>query len=217
MAKNCEVSPALLCKTKADCIKKLNKIKNFAKRAQIDIMDGKFVKNKTIQPKQLAGLKTKTKIEMHLMVKDPADYVLDCCKADTWMIIFHYESFKTDKERLEFINTLRAHRYQIGIAINPETSAAKIKPFLKLIDLVLVMTIHPGKGGQKLLPKTIPKIRQIRKWNKKIDIEVDGGINKTTAKLVKKAGANILVAGSFIFKNKNSKKAFSELKTSKKA
>ncbi len=99
-----------------------------------------------------------------------------------------------------------------AIALKPETPAGRIKPFLNKIDQVLVMTVHPGFYGGKFLPKMLPKIKQIRRWSRKIDIEVDGGIRPGTAKQCAKAGANIFCAGSFIFKSKNIKTSIEELK-----
>ncbi len=202
MAKQFEIVPSLLCKTKEELLAKLRRIEPFVKRTQFDIMDGKFVQNKTVQPKELKGLKTKLAVECQLMVKEPADYLSDCCRMNAKIIIFHYESYKNAKRIREFIKKIRAHHLKAGIAINPRTPAAKIKPFIKLVDLVLVMTVNPGFGGQKLIPATLKKVSQVRKWAPKIDIEVDGGINKNTAHLAVKAGANILVAGNAIHKAK---------------
>lgn len=195
-----EISPALLCKTRKEVVLKLKLVEPYVKRAQLDIMDNKFVSNKTVQPQELRGLKTKIKIEAQLMVKDPAAYLSDCCRMNALMIIFHYESYKNEKRIITLINQIKAHKLKVGIAINPKTPARVIKPFLKLVDLVLVMTVQPGFGGRKLIPATLNKVKQLRQWAPKLDIEVDGGINKETAPLAIKAGANVLVAGNAIFK-----------------
>ncbi len=195
-----EIVPSLLCKTKKEFLTKLRRIEPSVKRAQFDIMDGKFVPNKTVQPKEFKGLKTKLAVECQLMVKEPADYLSDCCRMNAKLIIFHYESYKNPKKIISFIQQIRSHNLKAGIAINPRTPAEKIKPFLKLVDLVLVMTVNPGFGGQKLIPATLKKVSQIRKWAPRLDIEVDGGINKETARLAASAGADILVAGNAIHK-----------------
>ncbi|MEM4242393.1 MAG: ribulose-phosphate 3-epimerase [Candidatus Woesearchaeota archaeon] len=202
MAKSLEIVPSLLCKTREEFLAKLRRIEPFVKKTQFDIMDNKFVPNRTVQPKEFKGLRTSLAVECHLMVKDPADYLSDCCRMNAKMAIFHYESYKNPKKIISFISQIRAHKLKAGIAINPNTPAEKIRQFLGLVDLVLVMTVKPGFGGQKLIPATLKKVAKIRKWAPKLDIEVDGGINKDTAPLAVKAGANILVAGNAIHKAK---------------
>lgn len=200
MARKFEIIPSLLCKSKKEFLAKLRRIEPYVKRAQFDVMDNKFVPNKTVQPKEFRGLKTKVQMECQLMVKDPADYLSDCCRMNAKLVIFHYESYKNAKKIISFIKQIRAHKIKAGIAIKPATPTAKIKQFLKLVDMVLVMTVQPGFGGQKLIPSTLKKVAQLRKWAPKLDIEVDGGINKDTARLAVKAGANLLVAGNAIHK-----------------
>ena len=206
-----EIAPALLCKTKQEFMRKLKLIEPYAKRAQVDVMDNVFVPNKTVQPAEFRGLKTRVKLEMQLMVKEPTDYIFDCCRMNARMIIFHYESYKDAEKIRSCINQIRTHKLKVGIAINPRTPATAIKPFLKLVDLALVMTVQPGFGGQKLLPATLKKVKQLRSWAPKLDIEVDGGINPRTAPLAVKAGANVLVAGGAVFKAKSVKEGISAL------
>lgn len=212
MARHPEVSPALLCKTRAEFLRKLKRIEPYAHRAQVDIMDGVFVPNTTVQPAEFRGLKSRVKLEIQLMVKEPADYIFDCCRMNAWMVIFQYESYKDAEKIRSFINQARTHKMKVGIAINPRTPATAIKPFLKLVDLALVMTVQPGFGGQKLLPATLKKVKQLRQWAPKLDIEVDGGINPRTAPLAITAGANVLVAGNAIFKAKSVKEGIAALK-----
>lgn len=200
MARNFEIVPSLLCKSRKEFLTKLRRIEPYVKRAQFDVMDNKFVPNKTVQPKEFRGLKTKVRIECQLMVKDPADYLSDCCRMNAKLVIFHYESYKNAKKIISFIKQIKVHKLKAGIAIKPATPANKIKQFLKLVDMVLVMTVQPGFGGQKLIPSTLKKVKQLRKWAPRLDIEVDGGINKDTAPLAAKAGANLLVAGNAIHK-----------------
>jgi ribulose-phosphate 3-epimerase len=202
MARNFEIVPSLLCKSRKEFLTKLRRIEPYVKRAQFDVMDNKFVPNKTVQPKEFRGLKTKVRIECQLMVKDPADYLSDCCRMNAKLVIFHYESYKNAKKIISFIKQIKVHKLKAGIAIKPATPAIKIKQFLKLVDMVLVMTVQPGFGGQKLLPSTLKKVKQLRQWAPRLDIEVDGGINKDTARFAVKAGANLLVAGNAIHKAK---------------
>jgi len=199
-SRHVEIAPALLCTTREEFLEKLRQVEPHAARAQYDVMDGTFVRNTTVQPKALRRLRTPVRIEVQLMVQHPADYLHDCCRMNAWMVIFHYEALKEKKKILQFINQARAHNLKVGIAINPKTSALVVKPYLKRVDLVLVMTVQPGFGGQKFIPATLKKVAQIRKWAPKLDIEVDGGINKETAPLAVKAGANVLVAGNAILK-----------------
>ncbi len=208
-----EIVPSLLCKSRKEFLTRLRRIEPYVKKTQFDIMDGSFVPNKTVQPKEFKGLKTSLTIECHLMVREPADYLSDCCRMNAKLVIFHYESCKNPKKTASFIQQIRSHKLKAGIAINPKTPATKIKPFLKLVDLVLVMTVNPGFGGQKLIPATLKKVSQIRKWAPKLDIEVDGGINKDTAKHAVNAGANILVAGNAIHKAKTVPEGLAAIKS----
>ena len=207
-----QIVPTILVKNRKELVKRLNLVKNYAQRAQIDIIDGKFAPNKTIGPKSFKGIKTKLKTEMHLMVKDMDRYVDDFIKIKPRMLIMHIESCKNAKHTNELIEKIKKAGIKAAIALKPETPASKAKPFLKKIDQILVMMVHPGFYGGKFLPKMLQKIKQIRKWSRNIDIEVDGGIRPGTAKLCAKAGANIFCAGSFIFKAKNIKGAIEELK-----
>ncbi|MBW3002352.1 ribulose-phosphate 3-epimerase [Candidatus Woesearchaeota archaeon] len=206
------IVPAILVKKKSDLVKKLRGAAPYCQRVQIDIIDGKFANNKTIGPKSIKGVRTKLKKEIQLMVKDMDKYVDAFIKQKPWMIIFHIESCKNKKHVDELIKKIKKAKIKAGIGLSPKTPASKVKPFLKKIDLVLVMTVKPGWGGQKFIKKMLPKIRQLRKWDKKIDIEVDGGIKPGTACLAAKAGANVFVAGGAIYKAKSIKSGVQQLK-----
>ena len=204
--------PTILVKSRKELVKRLNLVKNYVQRVQIDIIDGRFAPNKTIGPTSFKGIKTKLKTEVHLMVKNMDEYVDDFIKLKPWMIIMHIESCKNEEHAYKLIEKIKKAGIKDAIALKPETPAAKAKPFLKKIDQILIMTVNPGFYGGKFLPKMLQKIKQIRKWSRKIDIEVDGGIRPGTAKLCAKAGANIFCSGSLIFKAKNIKGAIEELK-----
>lgn len=206
-----QIVPAILVKDKKELINRLNKVKNLVDRVQIDLMDNKFVKNKTVQLDSLYGLKTRPKLEVHLMVKEPDDYIDDCKKANAWMVLFHIEACRDKKGADELIKHIRKNKMKVGIAINPRTSISILKPFLKKIDQVLVMTINPGFGGQEFIDSTLKKIRQLRAIDSKIAIEVDGGINISTISKAASFGANVFVAGSAIFEKKNAKEAIDAL------
>jgi ribulose-phosphate 3-epimerase len=177
----------------------------------IDVMDGKFVENVTegIKMFKTARSVTEKTIDVHLMVENPQDYIDDFEKAD--IITFHIETVD-ENTAWELIKNIKSKNIKVGISIKPNTKLDRIIKFLEHINQVLIMTVEPGKGGQELIPDTINKIKELRKINSLIDIEVDGGINLDTAKIVKEAGANILVAGTAIFKADNKNKIIEELK-----
>ena len=173
-----ELVPAILVKTKKKLAQELKQVSKDVKTVQIDIMDGKFVRNKTVMADAFSGIKKKLKYEIQLMVKEPISYLDDFKKIKSNLIIFHIEACKNKKEIEKTIKEIRKRKMKVGIGLNPGTKTENVKPFLRKIDLVLVMTVHPGKGGRKFMPSMLKKVAQIRKWNKKIDIEVDGGVNK---------------------------------------
>ena len=209
MVKN-HIVHAILVKSRKALVNRLKKVKPYVNLVQIDIIDGKFAKNKTIGPKSCKGIRAKAEIQ--LMVKDVDKYVNDFIKLKPWMIIFHIESCKNKAHVNELIKKIKKAKIKAGIALNPKTKAVKIKPYLKKVDQVLVMTVKPGFGGQRFIKKMLPKIRKIRKWNKNIDIEVDGGVKVGTVCLAKKAGANVFAAGGAIYKAKDIKTAVQQLK-----
>lgn len=178
----------------------------------IDVMDGKFVPNETDGLMMLKSAKnaTDTVLDVHFMVENPLEYIKPFIE-DADIITFHIEA--VDKVQLEeIIKLLKAKNKKIGIALKPKTSINEVIPFLEKIDMVLIMTVEPGFGGQKLILETIEKISDLKKIKPELDIEVDGGINLDTAKLVKEAGANVLVAGTAIFKSKDKRKTIDELR-----
>lgn len=186
----------------------------------IDVMDGKFVENNTVDKmnKYSNILKhiTLLPIDVHLMVEDVETYVKLYSTIEPSVITFHYEAVK-DKEKIKnIINLIRENNCKVGIAIKPETNIEKIYEYLPYIHMCLIMTVEPGKGGQTFLSEMIEKIEKLKKYidenNLEIDIEVDGGINLKTAPEVKKAGANILVAGTAILMANKFEDIIKELK-----
>lgn len=185
----------------------------------IDVMDGKFVKNNTIETmkeytqyiKQVAN----TPIEVHLMVKEVKKYIEEYSDMGVNSIIFHIESLKSKKEVLECISMIKQNNCKVGITLKPETQIDEIYSYLPYIHQILIMSVEPGEGGQKFLPETIEKIRKLNNYiyenGYDIDIEVDGGMNDKTAKLVKEVGANIIVAGSYILNSENYKDAIKKI------
>lgn len=205
-----EIIPAILSHTKENLIYKLSKIEKHFSTAQIDIMDGKFVEDTTIQASDLEDLNYNLDFEIHLMVENPGSYINDF--ADAKRIIFHIEAVE-EPEIPDLIKRIRREGAQVGIALNPETPAERIIPYLEMIHLALVMTIYPGAGGRELLPETIGKIKYIRKFARDIDVEVDGGINEDTIQGCIEAGANKLVIGSAIYDSEDIDAAIRRLKS----
>ena len=172
----------------------------------IDVMDGKFVANDTYKKmleyssyiKRISNIP----LDVHLMVNDVKQAIDDFLAVEPNIITFHYEACKSKDEVLEIINYIKQNNCKVGISVKPDTKIEEIYEFLPYIHMVLVMTVEPGKGGQTLLKDMVEKISTLKKYvesnNIEIDIEADGGINLQTCEPVKKAGANILVAGSAI-------------------
>lgn len=173
-----------------------------ADRLHMDIMDGLFVPNISFGPLVLQALSkvTKLPLETHLMIDQPDRYLEDFAKAGASCLIVHTEGANHLHRTLERI---RALGLKAGVAINPATPSLILDPILDMVDLVLVMTVNPGFGGQKFLDRTLPKITEIRKridhLGLKTELEVDGGIDPTTAPKALSAGATVLVAGSAVF------------------
>ncbi len=186
----------------------------------IDVMDGKFVENNTMERMEnyTSVLKNISNIplDIHLMVEDVKESINEYLAYEPNIITFHYEAIKEKEDILELIEYLKKNNTKVGIAINPSTKIEEIFKYLPLIHMVLVMSVEPGKGKQKLIPETIDKIKQLKEYieknNIEIDIEVDGGINKDTVGEVKKAGANIIVAGSAITLSNNYNEIVQKLK-----
>jgi len=201
-----EVIPSLIAKNQKELNERFSKIKSQFRIFQLDVMDGKFVKNKSLMF-NFKLPKGKFKYEAHLMVKNPKVWIIkNWKKADT--IIFHIESTNDSKYLIKLI---KSKKRKVGIAINPKTNVKKIIPFLNSIDMVLIMTVIPGKYGSKFLPNVLKKVKEIRKLKPKLNIEVDGGINNKTIARAKKAGANRFILGSYLQKSKNVKKAKGKL------
>lgn len=196
----------------------------------IDIMDGHFVKNLTLGPRAVAALNRETNLflDVHIMVYNPFDYIERLVESGADRITFHFEATEEVEETLAYI---RKCNIQAGLAFCPETSPMMVTRFLDQCDLILLMSVHPGFGGQKFIEETLSKIkltremldvRKIRKGGKVVEehpekvppmlIQVDGGINDQTAKLCVKNGANVLVAGTYIFDAPDAAQAIRTLK-----
>jgi len=208
-----KIAPSILSADFSKLALELKKIKQAgAELIHVDVMDGHFVPNITIGPVVVKFMRQATNLplDVHLMIQNPAKYLGAFVNAGSDMITVHIETVSL-KELQAIAKGLKKSKVKLGISLNPGTPLAKIKPALAIVDFVLVMSVYPGFGGQAFIPGAINKIKQLRAIFSK-DIAVDGGINNLTAKLVKQAGANILIAGSYIFGAKNIKQAINSLR-----
>ena len=216
---NIKISPSILS---ADFSRLREEIKRLemggADMIHVDVMDGHFVPNLTIGPPIIKALRSCSALpfDVHLMISPVHKYIKNYADAGADIITIHPEATNNLESSVSLIKKLNK---KIGLSLNPDTSIKIIEKFLSSIDLVLVMSVYPGFGGQKFIPAVVDKIKQLKsikeKSNLKFDIEVDGGINFDNSKLVVKAGANILVSGTTIFKNNdgNIKKNIETLKS----
>ncbi len=185
-----------------DIVKKLDNTK--ADYIHIDIMDGKFVENKTWTVSEIKKITSCSKLplDVHLMVENPSKYIEEFALLNTNYIAFHYEAVK-DIDKM--INEIKKYGLKVGIAINPETSEEVVFPYLSRIDEVLIMSVHPGKSGQSFIESTLDKIERLKneilRQNVKTIISVDGGINDETGKLCLQKGIDMLVSASYIHKD----------------
>ena len=199
------VSPSILAADFSQLGAELQKIeKAGALYAHLAVMDGMFVPNMSFGAPVIASIRKSSPIifDVHLMIVDPQRYVDDFIKAGADIVTIHYESCE---DPLSVIKYIKSKEVKAGLAIKPATPAEAIYPFLNEVDMLLVMTVEPGFGGQKMMPDMLEKVRAIRNYAnangfENLDIEVDGGITAENVALMTEAGANIVVAGSAIFK-----------------
>jgi len=177
-----------------------------AEYIHLDVMDGAFVPNKTFGPDLVARIAPycgDMVKDTHLMVFDPLDVAEGFIKEGSDLITFHYEALESDQSRFHCIHELKKRGVKVGMSIKPNTPVTVLDPFLAELDLVLVMSVEPGKGGQSFIPESLEKIAYLRKkidsLQRNIRLEVDGGINDQTAKACVEAGADTLVAGSYLY------------------
>ncbi|MEM4598896.1 MAG: ribulose-phosphate 3-epimerase [Candidatus Diapherotrites archaeon] len=215
MNKKISIAPSILSADFGKLNDEIASVEKYADLIHCDVMDGCFVPNITFGNEVIKNIKCSKPLDVHLMIERPEKHIeaFAKCNPQVKMLSFHLEATKEAKEIIEKIHSFGI---KAGVAIKPKTSAEAVFPYLKKLDFVLVMTVEPGFGGQKFIMEMLPKIEAIRKKAHEIDIGVDGGVNEQTAPLAVKAGANILVAGSAVFAQKDRKEAISRIRKAAK-
>lgn len=186
----------------------------------IDVMDGKFVKNNTEEIMKDYALTishiSNLGLDVHFMVEDVEKFIDEYSMLEPEIISFHIEATKNEERTKNAISLIKSIGSKVGIAINPDTSIEQIKQYLPFVHMILVMTVVPGEGGQKIIPEAVDKVKELKQYievnNIDINIEVDGGINSETAKECIEAGADILVAGKYLVSSKDFNQAVKSLR-----
>lgn len=210
------IAPSLLAADFSNLAQDIERVRQAgANYLHLDVMDGVFVPNISFGPPVIESIRKKTKLffDVHLMIKHPQRYIDNFVKAGADSITIHYES--TSRPR-DAIMKIKDFDVKAGIAISPNTPYEAVLPYLDIVDMVLVMTVEPGFGGQAMIPETLEKVRAIKNYIDEheinVDIEVDGGITAENVHLALDAGANVIVAGSAIFRSKTPSKVIKQMR-----
>ena len=212
------ISPSLLAANFANLESDIKRVEEGgAQYLHLDVMDGAFVPNISFGPDMIAGIRKTTDMifDVHLMIKRPERYIDRFVKAGADIITVHYEACENP---MSVIHLIHSYEMKAAVAISPNTPVEHLFPLLEHIDMALIMTVEPGFGGQSLIPSTVDKVATLSKYIRErgldVDIEVDGGINEENVGLLTSAGANVIVAGSAIFKSKKPRVVISAIKNS---
>lgn len=209
-----KIAPSILSADLSKINKEIKDVEKYADLIHVDIMDGIFVPPVTVDSKFVKTIKTKAPLDVHLMVHEPSNsYIKNFIDAGANSITIHEEACKDPAKQINFI---KKNKTKAAISIKPNTSLDKIKKYLDIVDMVLIMTVEPGWAGQKFIESTMTKVRELRKLKPNLDIEVDGGINHYTARTAFEEGANVFVAGTSIFGKKDRVAAIKEILNSLK-
>jgi ribulose-phosphate 3-epimerase len=203
------IAPSILSADFGRLNDEIKTIEKYSDLIHVDVMDGHFVPNITIGAPVVKWIKTKLPLSCHLMIEHPENFVADFAKAGAATITVHQE---TCPHLNKVIAQIKALGCRVGVSVNPGTPVEMLEEVIEDIDEVLIMSVNPGFGGQAFIESALGKIAAVREMAPEIDIAVDGGINAETGRLCVEAGANILIAGSYIFGAKNRKKAIESLR-----
>ncbi len=207
-----KIIPTVFARNKKEFSERFRKLIALKRDLQIDFMDGKFVKARGIFLKDVPDLhRYKARFEAHLMVKNPEKYIDKLKSKGFKKIIFHYESIKDYDKIKRLIGKIKNKKMKVWIALNPDTKLSRIKYFADEVDGVLFMGVYPGKEKQKFVSEVYGKIRKLRKSNRKIKIQVDGGVDLSAAEKLRKIGVDCINSGSFVSDAKSPAKALMEL------
>jgi len=211
-----KIAPSILSANFASLSEDIKKVERAGvEYLHIDVMDGHFVPNITIGPLVVAAIRPQTELffDVHLMIENPEFYVKEFCMAGAGLITVHVEACRHLHRVVTYV---KEQGVKVGVALNPATPLVMVEEVLPLVDMVLLMTVNPGFGGQSFIPDVLSKIASLKemliKRRLEVDIQVDGGINRETASSVVRAGANVLVAGSAIFGAQDVTRAVEEIK-----
>lgn len=216
-----EVSTSVLTVKKDNCVKTFYNLEAAGTDYfHIDVMDGKFVEDDTSglmrEYCEYLNSITNVPLDVHLMVSDVMSYINSYMVFEPRCITIHYEAAKDKDELMTWINYIKENNIKVGISIKPQTDVKELYDLLPYVHTVLIMTVEPGKGGQTLIPDTIKKINKLNEYrqqnNLDFDIEADGGINSENIEEIRKAGCDIVVAGTYIVNSENFKEAINSLK-----
>lgn len=208
------IAPSILSADLANLQQEVESIEEYADWLQIDVMDGHFVPNLSFGAPVVQCLKTGLPLDIHLMVGNPADRIEEFLKLHAAHMTFHAEAVTKSDDRRALIRAIRDGGATAGIALNPDTPVRAIDDVIGDVDLVLVMSVQPGFGGQAFRSEVLEKVTAIRAARPDVMIQMDGGITDVTARACREAGADNLVAGSFIFRAEDRAVAISSLRGS---
>jgi ribulose-phosphate 3-epimerase len=203
------ISPSILSADFGNLNAEIALVEPFVNRLHVDVMDGHFVPNITIGALVVRCIKSKLPIDCHLMITDPEKYYLEFIQAGASSITFHIET--VDKPA-KLISKIKAENCLAGVSLKPKTPVQLIKDYVADLDIVLVMTVEPGFGGQKFMEEILPKITELRQLKPNLSIHVDGGINADTGRKCVEAGADTLITGSYLFGAEDRRGAIAKLR-----